>query len=58
MPEDQLYYVRLDKMEVGTCKTLFALDYGRFKTPEGAMAYIDTLPEPEDAAAEEAKPFV
>lgn len=55
--EDNLYYVRLDKMESGTCKELFVLDCGRFKTVEEAMAYIDTLPEPEEAAANEAKVF-
>jgi len=55
--EDNLYYVRLEKMELGTCNTLFQLDYGRFKDYQEAMDFIATLPEPEEAAENEAKVF-
>lgn len=56
--EDNLYYVRLEKMEAGSCKTLFKLDFGRFKTYQEVDDFIKTLPEPEEAAAEEAKVFL
>lgn len=52
------YYVRLEKMESGSCEEIFKLDYGRFKTFEEAHVYLDTLPEPEKAAEEEAKSFL
>ena len=55
--EDSMYYVRLERMESGTCETLFQLDYGRFKTYQEASDFIDSLPEPEDAAAQEAVVF-
>ena len=55
MKDDELYYVRLDEMTCGDCKTVWQLDYGRFKTYEEAQNYIRTLPEPEEAFKEEMK---
>lgn len=55
--EDNMYYVRLEKMESGTCKTLGQVDLARFHNREDVEPFLATLPEPEEMAAKEAEPF-
>jgi hypothetical protein len=55
--EDQMYYIRLEQMESGSCKTLFQLDYGRFKTHHEVSDYEETLGDPYEAARREMKVF-
>jgi len=51
------YYVRLEQMESGSCKTLFQLDYGRFNSWQEAHDYVDSLGDPYEAARREAAVF-
>lgn len=57
VPDENLYYVRLDQMEVGSCKTLWAVDYGRFKTWQEAHDFVETLPDPEETFKQESLIF-